>query len=101
MKLLGTLTVDPDLRFVPSGSPMLTFRLAVGDGEDLKFVDCEAWDELAEEIADLRPFLARGDTMAVAGGYRRRSWEDRHGERHTHRVFRVSAYRVRRKAEGS
>lgn len=55
--LIGNLTREPDLRYLPSGAPVANFGLAVNrtytnsDGEkveDVCFVEIVAWSRLAE-----------------------------------------------------
>src|SRR5947209_19051457 len=55
--LIGRLTRDPELRYVPSGQPVASFTLAVDrpfvnqQGERATdFIDIVAWRKLAEQV---------------------------------------------------
>jgi single-strand DNA-binding protein len=84
--LVGRLTRDPELRFVPgSGTPVATFTLAVDrnfknkQGErDTDFIGIVTWRKLAELCAN---YLRKGRLVAVSGRLQTRSWEDDTGRR--------------------
>ncbi len=84
--LVGRLTRDPELRFVPgSGTPVATFTLAVDrnfknkQGEkEADFISIVTWRKLAELCAN---YLGKGRLVAVAGRIQSRSWEDDTGQR--------------------
>jgi len=84
--LVGRLTRDPELRFVPgSGTPVATFTLAVDrnyknrQGErEADFISIVTWRKLAELCAN---YLGKGRLVSVAGRIQSRSWEDDTGQR--------------------
>lgn len=81
--VVGNLTDDPELRFIPSGAGVAKFRIASTprtldrqsgewkDGEPL-FLTCNAWREMAEHIAET---LRRGHRVIVQGRLRMRQYE--------------------------
>lgn len=94
--LNGNLVDDPELRYMPSGDPVCTFRIAQSsrnknkagewaDGNTL-FLSVECWDKLADNAA---ASLRRGMGVVVTGTLRQRSYETREGEKRT--VYEVKA----------
>jgi single-strand DNA-binding protein len=103
--LIGRLTRDPELRYVPSGHPVSSFTLAVDrpfanqQGErETDFIDIVAWRKLAEQVSQ---HLSKGRLVAVEGRLQIRSYETQDGQKR--RVAEVVADGVRfldRKATG-
>lgn len=103
--LIGRLTRDPELRYVPSGHPVASFTLAVDrsfanqQGErETDFIDIVAWRKLAEQVSQ---HLSKGRLVAVEGRLQIRSYETQDGQKR--RVAEVVADGVRfldRKATG-
>jgi len=71
----GRLTRNPELKFLPSGVAVASFGVACNDrrknqttGEwedgDTTFLDCSAWRETAEHVADS---LHKGDLVLING----------------------------------
>ena len=83
--LIGRLTRDPELRYVPSGQPVASFTLAVerpftaerGKGT-ADFVPIVAWRKSAELIS---VHLSKGRLVAVEGRLQIRSYEAQDGRR--------------------
>jgi single-strand DNA-binding protein len=78
---VGNLVKDPELRFTPSGAAVCKFTLAatprVRNGEEWEdgetsFLDCTAWRNLAEHIAET---LGRGLRVIVVGRLKTERWE--------------------------
>ncbi|MBI4279428.1 MAG: single-stranded DNA-binding protein [Armatimonadetes bacterium] len=83
--LIGRLTRDPELRYVPSGQPVASFTLAVDrpftnqQGErGTDFIDVVAWRRLADQAAQ---FLKKGRMVAVEGRLQIRSYETQDGQK--------------------
>jgi single-strand DNA-binding protein len=83
--LIGNLTRDPDLRFIPSGAPVASFGLAINrtytdsngeKQEDPCFVDVTCWNRLAEVSAE---YLKKGKPVFIEGRLQYRSWEAEDG----------------------
>jgi len=78
--LMGNLTRDPELRYIPSGQAVTTLGLAVnnryGKGEDQKedvlFIDVTVWGKTAENCAE---YLGKGRPVFVEGRLKFRTWE--------------------------
>lgn len=89
--VVGNLTADPELRFIPSGAAVANFTVASTprmydrqtgewkDGDAL-FLRCNIWREAAENVAET---LTRGMRVIVTGRLRQRSFETREGEKRT------------------
>ncbi len=95
--LIGRLTRDPELRYLPSGQPVATFTLAVdrpfaGTGGERKtdFIPVVAWRKLAEQVSQ---HLAKGRLVAVDGRLQIREYETQDGQRR--RAVEVVADHVR------
>lgn len=95
--LIGRLTRDPELRYVPSGQPVAGFTLAVDrpftnqQGErTTDFIDVVAWRRLAEQVTQ---HLAKGRLVAVEGRLQIRSYETQDGQKR--KVAEVVADAVR------
>lgn len=80
--IIGRLGFDPEMRYTPSGSPVTTFRVAVGrqwrDGggesrEETEWFSVVAWNKLGEICSQ---YLAKGSRVYVEGRLQTRSWED-------------------------
>jgi single-strand DNA-binding protein len=81
--IVGRLTADPEIRFIPAGDAVVKFTVARNDrkynkqtsqwedGESL-FLTVTAWRQLAEGAADS---LKKGDLVIVTGALKQRSWE--------------------------
>ena len=75
VSLIGRLTKDVEERRTQSGTPVVSFTLAVNrrkkeDGAD--FIPCIAWDKSAETIAK---YVHKGDLFGVTGYIQTRSYE--------------------------
>jgi single-strand DNA-binding protein len=95
--LIGRLTRDPELRYLPSGQPVATFTLAVDrpfagpQGErKADFIPVVAWRKLAEQVGQ---HLAKGRLVAVDGRLQIREYETQDGQRR--RAVEVVADHVR------
>ncbi len=85
--LIGRLTRDPELRYIPSGAPVASFTLAVDRpfknqaGErETDFINVVAWRKLAEFTGQ---YLSKGRMIAVEGRLQIRPWETQDGQRRT------------------
>lgn len=82
--LMGNLTRDPELRYLPSNMPVVQIGLAVNDRvknretdqwEDRpNFIDCTAFGKTAEL---LNQYLRKGRPVFIEGKLRWSSWEDK------------------------
>ena len=91
LTIVGNLTADPELRFIPSGAAVANFTVAstpkkfnkqtneFEDGETL-FMRCSVWRDAAEHATES---LHRGDRVIVTGQLVSRSWQTPEGENRT------------------
>jgi single-strand DNA-binding protein len=95
--LLGNLTRDPEVRYLPSGTPVATLGLAVTNrikqGDEWKddpcFIDVVVFGKQAESCGEN---LSKGQPVLVEGRLRYRSWEGQDGQKRS--KHDVSAFRV-------
>ena len=80
--IVGRLTRDPELRYVPSGAPVCSFSVATSrkytkEGgekvEETTFLDVDVWKRLAETCSQ---FLKKGREVLVMGTLRQSRWVD-------------------------
>ncbi len=82
--LMGNLTRDPQLKYLPSQTPVTEFGLAVNrrytvngeQREETTFVDCAAFGKPAEII---NQYCQKGKAILVEGRLKYDSWEDKQG----------------------
>jgi single-strand DNA-binding protein len=81
--LIGNLTRDPQLKFLPSQTAVVEFGLAVNrkwktpqgeDREDVLFIDCAAFGKGAEVI---NKYCQKGKPLFVEGRLKFDQWEDK------------------------
>ena len=84
--LIGRLTRDPELRYIPStGNALTTFSIAVDraftgkDGQkQTDFFNIVVWGKSAEYCAN---YLAKGRLAAVKGSIQNRTYDTKEGEK--------------------
>lgn len=83
--LMGNLTRDPELRYLPSNVAVVGLGLAVNrrwrnqqgeQQEETTFVDCEAFGKTAEL---LNQYLQKGRPVYIEGRLKLDQWQDREG----------------------
>lgn len=78
--LIGNLTRDPEVRYLPSSTAVVNLRIAVTtrqkQGEEFKeetlFIDVVAFGKQAESCGQ---YLTKGSAILVEGRLRERKWE--------------------------
>lgn len=87
--LMGNLTRDPELRYVPSGTPVASFGLAVNrtytaqsgeKKEEVCFVNVVVWGKQAESC---NQYLNKGSLVLIEGRLAYRAWEQEGQRRST------------------
>ena len=87
--LIGNLTRDPELRYTPAGTAVVSFGLATNRGwttesgerkEETEFHRIVAWNKLAELCSQL---LAKGRKVFVEGRLQTRNWQAQDGTQRT------------------
>ena len=90
--LVGNLTRDPEVKFLPSGSAHVGLGLAVShkyktkDGaekEEVCFVTCDAFGKTAENCGK---YLAKGSLVLIEGRLKFEQWEKDGQKRSAHKV---------------
>jgi len=83
--LLGNLTRDPQLKYLPSQTAVAEFGIACNrkfksasgeDREEVTFVDCAAFAKQAELI---QQYFTKGKPIFIQGRLKFDSWEDKQG----------------------
>jgi single-strand DNA-binding protein len=87
--LMGRLTRDPELRYIPSGTAVAEFGLAVNDRrknnqtgewvEDTQFIDITLWARQAEIASE---YLSKGSSVFIEGRLKYDTWE-KEGQKHS------------------
>jgi len=85
--LIGNLTRDPELRYIPSGSAVATFTIAVNrvfksqageKKEQVSFIRIVVWGRRAEVCGE---YLSKGSPVFVEGRLQSRDWETQDGQK--------------------
>ncbi len=96
--LMGNLTRDPELRYLPNGSAVANLRLAINRSyksqtgemkEEVTYVGVVVWGKQAENCAE---YLSKGTPVFVEGRLQSRQWETEDGQKRS--VLEVVADRV-------
>jgi single-strand DNA-binding protein len=81
--LMGNLTKDAELRYLPGGQAVLEFRLAVTrkfrtqqgeDKEETCFIDVNLWGKRGEAVSQ---YLTKGKPLFVEGRLQLDEWDDK------------------------
>ena len=109
--LIGNLTRDPEMKYLPSGTAVTNFGLAMNErytdrqtGEQKEstcFVDIEAWGRQAE-IAN--EYLNKGRPVFIEGALKFDSWETEDGSKRSRisvRAFRLQFIGGRTDGDGT
>jgi len=79
--LYGNVTRDPELRYIPSGTPVCEIGMAMNDRrkgnngewiEEVTFVDVTLWARSAEIASE---YLSKGSPVMIEGRLKLDSWE--------------------------
>ena len=91
--LVGNLTRDPQLSYLPSKMPVVEFGIAVNrkwkskegqDRSEAMFIDCQAFDKSAET---LKQYMSKGASILIEGRLKLDTWEDKTGQKRSkHKV---------------
>jgi single-strand DNA-binding protein len=80
--IIGNLGADPEMRYLPSGSPVTNFNVAVNrkyktregeQREETEWFRVACYDRLAETA---NQYLAKGKQVYVEGRLKTRTWDD-------------------------
>ena len=94
--LMGNLTRDPEVKFLPSGTSVANFGIAMSERytdrqsgeqkESVCFVDVEAWDRQAEVVGE---YLKKGSPVFIEGALKFESWETEDGTKRSRLKVRL------------
>ena len=79
--LVGNLTRDPELRYIPSGTAVTDIGLAINDRrkdqsgnwiEETTFVEVTLWARTAEVVCE---YLSKGSSVLIEGRLKFETWE--------------------------
>lgn len=85
--LIGNLTRDPELRYVPSGTAVATFTIGVNrvyvtqsgeKKEQASFIRIVVWGRRAEVCGE---YLSKGSPIFIEGRLQSRDWETQDGQK--------------------
>ena len=85
--LIGNLTRDPELRYIPSGSAVASFTVATNrvyksqsgeKKEEVSFIRVVVWGRMAEICGE---YLKKGRPVFVEGRLQSRSWDGPDGQK--------------------
>lgn len=87
--MAGTLTADPELKFLPSGIAVANFTVATNDRRFDKtsnewvdgsatFLRCTIWRQAAEHVGES---LSKGTRVLLTGTLRQREWTTEDGQK--------------------
>lgn len=106
--LIGNLTRDPELRYIPSGQAVASFTIAVNRNyvsnsgekkEEVSFVRVVVWGKRAEVCHE---YLRKGSSVFVEGRIQSRNWEAQDGtKRSTVEVIAQSVQFLSRSSDRS
>jgi len=82
--IMGNLTRDPELKYLPSGKPVANFSIAINDkykkGEELvenvSYFDIVVFSRQAETCNE---YLSKGRPVLIEGKLQQRRWEQQDG----------------------
>ena len=85
--IIGNLGADPDIRYLPSGKPAASFRIATNrqykiEGElrkEVEWFSVVAFGRLAEICSE---YLRKGKPVFIEGRIKTRNWTDANGAVH-------------------
>lgn len=99
VQLVGRLTRDPELRYLPSGTALCKLGLAVSrffrtkDGErkeETMFINATCWSKTAEFVGE---YYKKGRPVMIEGRLQSNEWEDKNtGQKRS--MIEVNAERV-------
>jgi len=96
--MIGNLTRDPELSYLPSQTPVTEIGLATNrtwhdkDGnekEETCFVDCRAYGKTAENI---KKYFTKGRAIMIEGRLRFDQWDAKDGTKRSKHQIRVNSF---------
>jgi single-strand DNA-binding protein len=104
--ILGNLTRDPELSFLPSNTAVVEVGLAVNrtfkkqdgsKGEEVCFVDCQMFGKRAEVI---NQYVHKGDQLLVEGRLKLDQWDAKDGSKRSKLRVMIESFEFMSKPDG-
>lgn len=86
ISISGCVVYDVEMRYIPNGTAVSEFTIKNQNGKRSTYVKIEAWDKLAERLAER---LRKGDEVVVHGALIEHNWKDRDGKKHSRMKIRA------------
>ena len=96
--MVGNLTRDPKLSFLPSQTAVVEIGLAINrkfkksdgsQGEEVCFVDCKMFGKRAEVI---NKYLAKGNPLLIEGRLCRDEWQSQDGSKRSKHYIMIESF---------
>lgn len=85
---IGRLGADPETRYLPSGDPVVSFRIAVGwkskDKEGTEWIPVSAFNRLAEICGE---YLTKGSQVHITGRWKTDEYEKNGEKRYSTKII--------------
>lgn len=85
---IGRLGADPETRYLPSGDPVVSFRIAVGwkskDKEGAEWIPITAFNKLAEICGQ---YLTKGSQVQITGRWKTDEYEKNGEKRYSTKII--------------
>src|SRR5687768_17368152 len=102
--LIGRLTKDPELRYIPSGMAVATLRMAVNHSyrtkeekkQEVLYIDVNVWGKSAEAA---KQYLTKGREVYIEGRLQQDEWTDKQNQKRI--SYKVNAERFQFLGSGS
>ena len=78
VEIAGRLTVDPELRYTPSGKAVCRMRVATNDTRVAEFHSVVVWEDEAEAATEQ---LTKGAPVHITGRLQTRTWDAQDGSK--------------------
>jgi single-strand DNA-binding protein len=106
--LIGNLTRDVELKYLPKGTAVCNLSLAVNrrwkteageEKEDVYFAECKAFGKQAETLAQ---YVRKGNPLMIEGRLTREEWDDKKtgDKRSTTRIMIETFQFLKERSEG-
>jgi len=106
--LIGNLTRDVELKYLPKGTAVCNLSLAVNrrwkteageEKEDVYFAECKAFGKQAETLAQ---YVRKGNPLMIEGRLTREEWDDKKtgDKRSTTRIMIENFQFLKERSEG-
>jgi single-strand DNA-binding protein len=105
--LMGNITRDIDLKFLPNQTPVAEFGMAINrtwndssgnKKEEVTFVDCTCFGKLAEVLGQ---YKKKGDPLFIEGRLKLDQWEAQDGTKRSKIRVIVETFQFLNKREGN